>query len=72
MRYVFLLMILAVVAIPAFAERNKDKMSPELKQCIESCKKEKDLTANEGCLIKCSQDDTARRRQQKTDVPDKK
>lgn len=58
MRYLLLLTMLSVVAVPALADRSsKDARSPEFKQCIESCKQEKETTAHEGCLVKCAKAD---------------
>jgi hypothetical protein len=72
MRYLLTLMMLSVVAVPAFAaETYRDTRSPEFKQCIESCKLEKDVTAHEECLVKCVKADAARQ-QQKPRSSDKK
>ena len=72
MRYLIVLTILSVVAVPAFADRSsKDVRSPEFKQCIESCKQEKDTTEHEGCLVKCSKAD-AERQKLKPNSSDKK
>ncbi len=67
MRHTFLLLaILAITTGPAIARPIKDQQSPQLKQCVQSCKTEKDTTAHEGCLQHCVLDDAAR---QKTQSP---
>ena len=74
MRYLLLLTMLSVMAVPAIAGKNtRDETSPEMKQCIESCKKVKETTAHEGCLVECSKTDAARPQQkQKPSSSDKK
>ena len=72
MRYLLLVTMMSVIAVPAFADRiNKDEQSPELKQCIEGCKNEKETTAHEECLIKCAKADKERLKQ-KAGTADKK
>ncbi len=60
---IFLATALMIAAEPALAKPVKDQQSPELKQCIRSCDKEADKTAQESCLVKCVKDDEARQKQ---------
>ncbi|GEM_PF-4128895 len=59
MRYALSLLLIAnMIATPAFAEvrGTRPKVSPELRQCFDSCKKEKDATVHETCMLKCNAD----------------
>jgi len=70
MRRLFLILTTTAALIaPALAANPlKDQQSPELKQCIQQCRREKDASAREACDVKCVKTDAARQKQG-TDTP---
>lgn len=44
---------LLATSLPGNAQKRPEK-SEAFKACVTKCKSEKDLTAHEGCLIKCA------------------
>ena len=66
MRRLFLVLtILAISVMPAHAVKPvmKDNDSPQLKQCLLECKKEKDATAQENCNLQCIHADKEKNKQ---------
>lgn len=70
MRRLFLVLTTTVALVaPALAANPlKDPQSPELKQCIQDCRHEKDASAREACDVKCVKTD-ATRQKQSTETP---
>ena len=64
MRCLFLVLtILTIAAVPVHAAKPiKNDGSPELKQCVKECQKEKDATARESCDVQCVQADKERKK----------
>jgi hypothetical protein len=64
MRHLFLVLTtLAIVAVPVHAASLFEKdNSPELRQCVQKCKQEKDASARESCEIQCAKAETERKK----------
>jgi hypothetical protein len=54
---------LLLIAPAVSADPLTDQQSPELKQCIQECRYEKDAADREMCDIKCVKADAARQKQ---------
>ena len=63
MRYLVLLTLVGALSAPVMAaDGPKDvrKISPQVKACYDSCKKETDNLKHEECMNKCTAEDQAR------------